>query len=346
MTNRMHSQSEAFRDILKIVGRGKKLQRDLTYDEAFIAMQLLLGEDVSDTQIGGFLLTMRVKEETADEIRGFVDGARTLMKPMPQANVEGLVDFGLPYDGKAENLQTSVIALMLVAACGVPVLIHSADDIPMKRGVTALNLLREFGYPVDQSPDDVVRAIEKSNFGVLNLAHVLPQWTALTPLRHHFGVRTLMNTSEKLLNPANATRHISGFYHGSYLRRLAPALPGTSINWIVQGEEGGIDIRSGKKTRVYRQVEDDMVEIMLDAKDYGFPDIPEVDILNDPSQHARIIQSMFDGEAHPLLDQILLTAATTLWMLESVADIQTGIELAREQWKSGKVRALLSVPTR
>lgn len=340
--NRMHTQSEAFRDILKIIGRGKKLQRDLTYDEAFTAMQLFLGDEVSDTQIGGFLLTMRVKEETADEIRGFVDGAKTLMKPMPQPDVDGLVDFGLPYNGKARTLQTGVIALMLLAACGVPVIVHGADDIPTKCGVGVLNLLRALGYPADQTPDDVCRTIEKTNFGALNLESVLPQWTALTPLRNHFGVRTLMNSAEKLLNPANATRHINGFYHGLYLRRLATTLPGSQMNWIVQGEEGSIDIRAGKKTRVYQAVGEDMVETMIDTSDYGFPEVVEMAFPNDANAHAKAIQTMLDDKDHPLIPQILLTTATLLWMLDVTPDIGAGLAIAQEKWAAQCVQAILS----
>ena len=340
--SRMHTQSEAFRDILKIVGRGKKLQRDLTYDEAYQAMKLLLSDEVSDTQIGGFLLTMRVKEETADEIHGFVDGARTLMKPMPHPNVDSLVDVGLPYNGKARTLQTGVIALMLVASAGVPVIVHGADDIPTKSGVGVLNLMRALGYPADQTPDEVSRTIEKTNFGVLNLAQILPQWTALTPLRHHFGVRTLMNTVEKLLNPANAPRHINGFYHGLYLRRLATMLPGKTANWIVQGEEGSIDMRLGKKTRVYQAIGEEMVETMIDAGDYGFHDPVSMDFPNDAEYHAQTIRRMLDGEDHPLIPQILLTAATLLWMLEASPDITTALAVVQAKWDSGCIRTMLN----
>ncbi|HEX2623057.1 MAG TPA: hypothetical protein VHL11_23010, partial [Phototrophicaceae bacterium] len=322
---RTHQQSLAFRDILRIVGRGKKLQRDLTCEEASQAMQLLLGDEVSDAQIGGFLVTMRVKEETGDEIRGFVQGARMLMKPMPQPAVENLVDFGLPYNGKNETLQTAIPALLILAAAGVPVIVHSADNIPVKSGVNALNLLQALGYPADMSPDEVCRTIERTGFGVLNLRHVLPQWTAITPLRHHFGVRTLMNTTEKLLNPANAPRHISGFYHGAYLRRLASALPGSTANWIIQGEEGSIDLRPGKKNRLYQQECDDMVEITINAADYGYTSEIPLDYPDHAETHAEVIRRVLDGDEHPATDQIVLTAAVLLWMLNAAPDITTAL---------------------
>ena len=133
--------SPAFRDILRIIGRGKKLQRDLTFEEAREAMRLMLSGEASTAQIGGFLVTMRVKEETAEEIRGFTAGARDVMRPMPKPNVANLVDLALPYNGKSRTLQTGVAAALVLAACGVPVLLHGADDVPTKAGVAVLNVL-------------------------------------------------------------------------------------------------------------------------------------------------------------------------------------------------------------
>lgn len=333
--------SQDFRDILRIVGRGKKLQRDLTLDEAAQAMRLLLSEEVSEAQIGGFLVTMRVKEETTEEIIGFTQAARELIKPLRSPQVEGLVDVALPYNGKSRTLQTGIAALLVLAAVGIPILAHGADDIPTKTGVGPLNLLRAINYPVDVEPETVIDSIERTNFGVLNIGSVLPQWTALTPIRHHFGVRILMNTVEKLLNPANAARHISGFYHSSYLIRMARALPGQQMSWIVQGEEGSIDIRLGKKTRVYRAVGDEMVETTIDATEFGYPDVVPLEAPNNPDYHAQQIQSALAGETGPIFDQITLTAATLLWMLEAVPDIPSGIDLAHDQLANGYALAVL-----
>ena len=80
--------SEAFKDIIRIVGRGRKLQRDLTREEAENAMRLLLTGGVSEAQVGAFLVTMRVKEETAEEIIGFVRAARAVMRPFPAPRVQ------------------------------------------------------------------------------------------------------------------------------------------------------------------------------------------------------------------------------------------------------------------
>lgn len=339
MSNR-DKHSAAFRDILKIIGRGKKLQRDLTREEACEAMRLLLSDSVSDAQIGAFLVTMRVKEETSEEIVGFTQGARDVMRAFPKPDVEGLVDIALPYNGKSRNLQTGVASAILLAALGVPVLLHGADQIPTKNGIAALNLLRTLGYPADMPPEAIKQSIERSNFGVLNIEHVMPQWTALTPIRHHFGVRTLMNSVEKLFNPADAPHHVSGFYHSAYLNRMADCLPATN-SWIVQGDEGSIDIRPGKKTRIYQAQGDEMVEFMIDAAEYGFAD--EVDLAThpDPNLHADAIRKVLGGEHGAAFEQTALTTAVLLWMLKRVESIHDGLAIASEKLSSGQALSVL-----
>jgi anthranilate phosphoribosyltransferase len=339
MSNR-EKHSAAFRDILKIVGRGKKLQRDLTREEAREAMHYLLSDAVSDAQIGGFLVTMRVKEETSEEIIGFTQAAHDAMEAFPKPDVDGLVDIALPYNGKSRNLQTGIAATIVLAAIGVPVLLHGADNIPTKNGIAPLNLLRTLGYPADMPPEGIKQSIEQSNFGVLNIEHILPQWTALTPIRHHFGVRTLMNSVEKMFNPADAPHHISGFYHSAYLNRMADCLPAEN-SWIVQGDEGSIDIRLGKKTRVYQAQGDEMVEFMLDAANYGFPDEADLATHPDPNLHADAIRKALAGEHGAAFDQIALTTAVLLWMLQRVPNIHDGLAITNEKLSSGQAISVL-----
>ena len=303
-------------------------------------MRLMLGNQVSDAQIGGFLVTMRVKEETAEEITGFVQGVRDVMAEFPKPDVEGLVDIALPYNGKTRNLQTGVAATLVLAAAGVPVLLHGADNVPTKNGIAVLNLLRTLGYPADMPPEQVKQSIEESNFGVLNLEHILPQWTAITPIRHHFGVRTLMNTVEKLINPADAPYHICGFYHSSYLVRMADCLPAAN-SWITQGDEGSIDMRPGKKTRVYKAVDGEMIEHMINGVDYGYPDELDLSAPVDPNHHAEALRAALNGEAGAAFDQIALTTGTLLWMLDRAPDIAAGIEIAKEKLITKKALAVL-----
>jgi anthranilate phosphoribosyltransferase len=285
-------------------------------------------------------VTMRVKEETADEILGFTQGARDVMQAFPKPNVEGLLDIGMPYNGKTRNLQTGPAIGLVLAAAGVPVLLHGADDVPTKNGIALLNLMRALGYPADLPPDELSRSIEQTNFGVLNIGHVLPEWTALTPMRHHFGIRTLMNSVEKLLNPTDAPNHISGFYHSVYLNRLGGSLP-SPRSWVIQGDEGNIELRAGKKTRVYKADGEEMREFMIDASAYGFKEEADLSVPVDPHAHAELLLKALRGEAETAANQIILSAGTILWMLERSPDIATGIAVAREAVATGKALAVL-----
>ena len=330
--------------MLRLVGRGRKLQRDLTREEAERVMTLMLTDNtVSDAQIGALLVNMRVKEETVEEIIGFITAARAAMTHLP--TVKGLVDLGYPYNGKTKRLQTGIAAALVLAASGVPVLVHGADNIPTKAGVASLNLLEAMGYPSRLSPEGVSANLEATNFGVLDLAHVLPQWTALTEMRHHFGVRTLMNTVEKLLNPADADTHICGFYHGSYLVRMAQALP-APVSWIVQGDEGSIDLAIGKKTRVYRATGNEMVETLVNAADYGFGEAVSLDTPPDPQAHAELLLAALNGQRGHVYDQIALTAGALFWMVGRTDSIEDGIEEARAHLGDGSAQAILHQATK
>lgn len=333
--------SDEFKAILRIIGRGKKLQRDLTYDEAETAMRLILSGQASEAQIGAFLVTMRVKDESGDELTGFLSAAKSAMRSFPAPEVEGLVDLGLPYDGKEKTLQVGVGAALVMAAAGVPVLLHGADEIPTKQGVGVLNLLRAMGCAVDLSPEQVSQQIEKHCFGVLDIGQVLPQWVALTEIRKHFGLRTAMNTVEKLFNPADASVHLSGVYHKTYLERLATILPGQR-SWLVQGEEGSVDMKYGRKTLVYRVEAGVAHEIAIDASGHGFAPVELAPVPNDPAVHAGIIvQALRDRDGEGFAP-ILWSAGVLLWLAGRSSDVAEGVETARETLMSGKANTLLN----
>ncbi|HLA44725.1 MAG TPA: hypothetical protein VJZ27_14875, partial [Aggregatilineales bacterium] len=136
-------------------------------------------------------------------------------------------------------------------------------------------------------------------------------------------------------------------YHGSYLMRMAQALPGSRKNWIIQGEEGSIDIRPGKKTRIYQAVGDGMVETMIDAADYGFDEVIPLEMPNDAAAHARRIYQLLNDnpESDPAIRQIILTAGVHLWMVDAVPDVRAGIERAKALIESGAVLAIIEPKT-
>ena len=142
------------RFLLREIGQGPRAGRDLTRDEAREAMSLILSQHAVPAQAGGFLLVQRYKGETPDELIGFAEavraGARTTA---PKA--EGLLDIGSPYDGRKKSIVVSPASAIVVAAAGVPVVMHGEKGIGPKFGVPIGDVLEALGLDIDGEPEEV-----------------------------------------------------------------------------------------------------------------------------------------------------------------------------------------------
>ena len=260
---------DAFIPFIKAVGRGEKLKRDLTYDEAKEAMRLILQGRAAEAQVGAFLIAQRVKGEAVDEILGFRDVVREAFVRPISPRVEGLLDLATPYDGKAKTAQLAPAIGMVLAEAGVPVVLHGDEGIPTKEGIAPSLVLQALGVESELEGKQVERMIEKTGFGFLHAKQFMPAWHNLIPIRRLFGLRTVLNTVEKLFNPANAPYQVSGFFHANYIKRIRSTQSGQKASWIVQGEEGSIEMRPGRRTPIYGvSAQDDLI---LDTDSLGLP---------------------------------------------------------------------------
>lgn len=331
----------AFIPFIKAVGRGEKLKRDLTYEEAKEAMTLMLSGQATEAQIGAFLISQRVKGESVAEILGFVDAARACSS-LIEPQVEGLMDLALPYDGKVKSLQLGPVIALTLAAAGQPVVMHGDRDIPTKSGVGPVELLTGLGVTVDLPPETVKMQLEELGIGFLYAPQFAPQWHALTPIRHQFGLRTALNTAEKFLNPANAPLAVSGFFHRNYILRLlemgAAIAPQT---WIVQGIEGSIECLPGRANPIY-QTNLEQEAMIVKGEGLGFGKLDhDIEASADPAYHIAMTESILKNKPSYALDTVLLTAGILLFIGQKVDSIQTGVTVASETIAAGKARQLL-----
>lgn len=329
-----------FIPFIKAVGRGEKLKRDLTREEAQEAMRLLLTEQATPAQIGAFLITQRVKGEAAEEVIGFTQAARDACHRI-SPHVEGLIDLGLPYDGKAKTLQLAPIAALVVAAAGQPVVLHGDKNIPTKCGVGPADLLEALGIAIDQSPAVVEGQIEEIGIGFLYAPRFAPAWHALTPLRHQFGLRTALNTVEKFINPADAPITVAGFFHMNYLQRMREPLHRLSTDgWIIQGPEGSVECPPGRATRVI-PADPDAEPLILDTAALGFDGHGDLDAPDDAGVHAAAAHQVLANEPGPARDTTLLTAGVLLFLGNRARSLHEGVALARETVANGAARRRL-----
>ncbi|MEM7032502.1 MAG: anthranilate phosphoribosyltransferase [Chloroflexota bacterium] len=328
-----------FQPYIKAVGRGEKLKRDLTYDESVEAMRLMMRREATDAQIGGFLIAQRVKGEAVDEINGFTDLVRNEFIRALHPKVDDLLDLAVPYDGKAKTAQFAPAIAILLAEAGVPVLLHGDVNVPTKEGVGPGDVLASLGIPSNLPLKQVEQMIETVGFGYVSAGQYVPEWHALMPIRRQFGLRTLLNTVEKFFNPANAPYQISGFFHGNYIERIRTSQTGQKQSWMVQGEEGSVEMSSGKRTHIFAvEAEDDVI---LAPETVGLAKRERILIEPKVDKHTEINTQILAGQSGAAADQVIFTTATILHLLNAVTNVNEGMAQVRMSIKSGKSIARL-----
>jgi len=234
------------------IGQGPRAGRDLTRDEAREAMSLILSQQATPAQAGAFLLVQRYKGESPDELTGFAEavraGARTIAP-----NVEGLLDIGSPYDGRKKSIVVSPASALVVAAAGVPVVMHGEKRIGPKFGVPIGDVLEALGIDIDGEPEAVERSIEETGVGFMRQSRFVPQVFALRELRTEIALRTCLSTVEKIYNLAGASYSLLGLSHLPYAKKMLAAASQMGFRrvMIVQGVEGNEDAPTSRPCRAF-----------------------------------------------------------------------------------------------
>lgn len=202
-----------FAEIIRILGKGKKGSRPLTQEEAYRAMRMILADEVLPVQLGAFLMLMRVKEETPEELAGFVSAAReTFIPQIGQTQVD--LDWS-SYAGKRRHLPWFLLSALLLAENGVRVLMHGSEGHTAGRLYTA-NVLPYLGLSPATSIQQAQQQLEQRRFSYLSLEHFCPKLHEIIELRPLLGLRSPVHTLVRLLNPFNAQYSIQGIFHPGY----------------------------------------------------------------------------------------------------------------------------------
>ncbi|MCF8466916.1 MAG: glycosyl transferase family protein [Sneathiella sp.] len=207
------TKDHPFAEYVRILGKGPKMWRDMTFEEARTAMNMVLNGDVEPLQLGAFLLLLRRKGETGEELAGMVAAARD---HFIGGASNGAVDFDWPsYADRHRQQPWFILAAILLADKGYKVLMHGiegyADGYAPTRAALAM-----FGVPQAASLTAAATALEKSNLVYIGLEHFCPSLQSLFELRPLLGVRTAVNTFGRDLNPFRASYQLQGVFHPPY----------------------------------------------------------------------------------------------------------------------------------
>jgi anthranilate phosphoribosyltransferase len=309
--------------------------RDLSRDEARGVMDTIMSGDATPAQIGGFLVALRVKGETADEIAGCAEAMREhALQVRPRR--DDLVDTaGTGGDG-ANTYNISTAAALVAAAAGAGVAKHCNRAASSTTG--AADVLEALGFELELPPERIERSIDELGFGFLFAQAHHPAMKHAGPVRRELATRTVFNVLGPLTNPAGARAQLVGVYSPSIVRTIAEALVrlGARRAYVVHGA-GGIDELSPAGPNLVCEVEDGRVrEYELDPLDLGIERCDSGELRGgDPQHNADALRHVFAGGDGGHRSAVLLNAAGAIAAAGRAADLREGLELARAAVDSG-----------
>ena len=319
-----------FRELIGKVGSGEHTSTGLSRDEAREAMDLMLQGQVSEAQMGAFLIAHRIRRPLSIELTGMLDSYRqhgpTLATPGRRA-----LCFGVPYDGRSRTAPVLPLTALVLASTGLPVILHGGDPMPVKYGVTLAELFAALG--IDWSGHSLPALQERLNRHNLALTHQpdhFPLAQRLLPVRDEIGKRPPVASLELLWTPHGGEHLlVSGFVHPPTEKRAWEALTdaGETDVLTVKGLEGSVDLpttRAGITARL--RAGRDPERILLHPRDHGIraEDVVWHDLPTWRDQALRALQ----GEG-PLADALLWNLAAYLWLADVFPSQEAALAQAR-----------------
>lgn len=236
-----------FAHFVRILGKGKRGARDLTREEARVAMGLVLDEQVEDTQLGAFLMLLRHKEESAEEMAGFAEAVRERLQVPALA-----VDLDWPsYAGKKRHLPWYLLAVKALAAGGVRIFLHGGGAHTAGR-MYSEQLLELLDIPLCRDWASVEQALDSRQPAFMPLVDWMPGLQRMIDLRNILGLRSPIHSLTRILNPLKARCGLQSIFHPGYQvthRAASQLLADNSI--VIKGEGGEIEINPDAVSHLY-----------------------------------------------------------------------------------------------
>ncbi|MEM6669658.1 MAG: anthranilate phosphoribosyltransferase [Pseudomonadota bacterium] len=323
--------SDGLKSLIGKVADGLALSRS----EAVAAFEIIMSGEATPAQTGGFLMALRMRGETVDEIAGAATVMRSKMLPVNAP--AGAIDIvGTGGDGKG-TLNISTATAFVVAGAGVPVAKHGNRKLSSKSG--AGDLLSAIGVNVEVGPDTIEQALREDGIGFMIAPRHHAAMRHVMPARTEMGVRTVFNILGPLTNPAGAKRQLTGAFSPDWLEPMAATLRdlGSERAWLVHGSDGTDELSICGSSTVVELADGELKRFEIRPSDAGLSEHPFEQILGgDPDFNASAFRDLLQGKASAYRDAVLLNAAAALLIADKVPDLRSGAALAAESIDQGK----------
>lgn len=352
------------RSIIQRIATGPELSKDISREEARAGMRAILDNAVDPVQAGIFLIALRMKRETDEELKGVLDAIREATGHVV-AEVDEVVDIADPYDGYNRCLPASPFLPAVLAECGVPAISHGAHAIGPKFGVTHRHVLEAAGAPVDLSPVEAAERLADPEIGwsYVDQRAFCASLYNLAELRATIVKRQAITTTEVLVRPIHGRRHthlITGYVHPPYPRIYAMLArhAGFESALIIRGVEGGVIPSLRQKSLCYsyqhqgeeQSFEIDPTALGIEQTVRAVPlpdDLPQtsrpgdeiaiaVDVEATAQAAAAAGMEALSGKKGPTYDSLVCGGALILWHLGRERSLELAADRIRDVLDSGR----------
>jgi anthranilate phosphoribosyltransferase len=315
-------------------------RRDLSEDEAAACMEQIMAGQATPAQLGAFLVALRMKGETVDEITGL---ARVMREHALRVHVDGpLLDTcGTGGDGKA-TFNVSTAAAFVAAGAGARVAKHG--NRAMSSACGSADVLEALGGRIDLSPEGVAASIERAGFGFMFAQAFHPAMKHAAAPRREIGIRTIFNVLGPLTNPAGAGAQLLGVAEAALAGKLVQVLARLGVRHalVVHGEDGLDEVSLAAPTRLYELRDGAVAESTVRAAELGLAAHGAEALRGgSPEENAAAVRRVLEGEPGPEREFTLANAAAALVAADLAPDLRVGLDLATKAIDSGAARERL-----
>ena len=324
------------KSLIAKVADGKSLNRK----ESETAFNVMMSGEATPSQIGGFLMALRVRGETVDEIAGAVAVMRSKMTPV-QAPADAIDIVGTGGDGSG-SYNVSTATALVVAGCGVPVAKHGNRSLSSRSG--AADVLMKLGVNIEIGPEKISECISTAGIGFMFAPAHHSAMRHVGPSRVELGTRTIFNILGPLSNPAGVKRQMIGVFAHHWVERLAKVLKalGSEKIWVAHGSDGLDEITTTGPSHIAELCDGVIKTFTISPEDAGLPYASAEDLKGgEPDYNAAALRVVLGGEKNAYRDIVLLNAAASLMVADKVDNLKDGVAMAAESIDSGNARKCL-----
>ena len=339
LSEKILSDRERFKQHLRKIGSGEHTSKGLSRQEAADALELMLREQATPAQIGAFLIAHRIRRPEPQELTGMLDTYKALGPVLRSPEHQRMpICFGMPFDGRTRTSPIYPLTSLVLVACGQPVVLQGGDRMPIKYGITALDLFRLLDLNLDGLPLSTVQdGFNNHGFALIHQPDHFRMAESLIDYREQLGKRPPVASLE-LLWTAHQGAHllVSGFVHPPTESRAWEALrlAGETNLLTVKGLEGGTDLPIGRACITARVRNGVAERMILHPRDHGCHNA-DVEWSTESTWQSQAFDAL--RNRGPLSEALRWNAGAYLWIAGLSDSLDSGIEKAAAVLEEGRV---------